>query len=256
MTLPVRYRDRLAMAAAIVGLFAAASVVTPFRGSFPNTDAALVMVVLVVAVAANGDRLAGYLAAGSCALAFDFFLTQPYERLTITHDTDIEATLLLLAIGIAVTELAVWGRRQHAAAERRAEHLGRIFEARRLTPGPGHTATDEVCAQLVRVLQLQACRFQPGVAGLGAAARLNPDGSVTMGAELWHGETQGLPRTGEVELLVVRWRTSAGALHDDQPKGFAAIAGEQTCRRGARRPGRRSAGAERTPAALDTTQTR
>ena len=78
------------------------------------------MLLVVVAVAANGDRLAGALAAVSTAVWFDFFLTQPYERLTITRRTDIETTVLLLVIGVAVTEIAVWGRRHHAIASRRA----------------------------------------------------------------------------------------------------------------------------------------
>ena len=35
---------------------------------------------------------------------------------TITRTTDIETTVLILDIGAAVTELAVWGRQQHFAA--------------------------------------------------------------------------------------------------------------------------------------------
>ena len=61
------------------------------------------MLVVVVAVAASGYRLAGYLAAVSTAAWFDFFLTQPYERFSITHRTDaIETTVLLLVIGANV----------------------------------------------------------------------------------------------------------------------------------------------------------
>ena len=66
------------------------------------------------------DRLAGILAAVSAAAWFDFFLTRPYERFTITRTADLETTVLILVIGVAVTELAVWGRRQHLAASRRA----------------------------------------------------------------------------------------------------------------------------------------
>jgi len=62
-------------------------------------------------------------AAVSAAVWFDFFLTQPYEQFTITRATDIETTVLILVLGVAVTELAVWGRRQHLAANRRAGYL-------------------------------------------------------------------------------------------------------------------------------------
>ncbi len=60
---------------------------------------------------------------------FDFFLTQPYQRFTITRRTDIETTVLLLAVGVAVTEIAVGGRRQHAAASKRAGYLDGINAA-------------------------------------------------------------------------------------------------------------------------------
>lgn len=86
---------------------------------------------MVVAVAASGHRPAGVLAAVSAAVWFDFFLTVPYEWVTITRRADIETTVLILAVGIAVTEIAVRGRRQHAAAARRAGHLDGISAAAR-----------------------------------------------------------------------------------------------------------------------------
>src|SRR5579862_4506308 len=124
-------RDRLAVLAGVAAPLALAAVLVPFRAGFPNTDAALAMLLVVVAVAANGDRLAGVLAAVSTAVWFDFFLTRPYERFTITRRTDIETTALILAVGIAVTEIAVRGRRQHTAAARRAGYLDGINAAAR-----------------------------------------------------------------------------------------------------------------------------
>ena len=90
------------------------------EGDLPATDAALAMLAMVAAVAANGHRLAGILAAPSAGVWSDFFLTQPYERFTITRRGDIETTVLLLVIGVAVTEIAVRGRRQQATASRHA----------------------------------------------------------------------------------------------------------------------------------------
>jgi len=109
-------RDGVAILAGLAAPLVLAAILVPFRASFPNTDAALALILVVVAVAANGYRLAGILAAVSAAVWFDFFLTRPYERFTITRREDIETTLLLLVIGVAVTEIAVWGRRQHTAA--------------------------------------------------------------------------------------------------------------------------------------------
>src|SRR5580700_11743516 len=122
-------RDRLAVAAGLLAPLALAAILVPFRAHFQNTEAALALVVVIVAVAAAGNRLAGYLAALSAAAWFDFFLTRPYETFDITGRYDIETTVLLLVIGVAVTELAVWGRRQHTAASRRAGYLAGINAA-------------------------------------------------------------------------------------------------------------------------------
>ena len=74
--------------AALCGLIlpvAVAAALVPFRGNFASPAAALVLVLVVVAVASFGSRFAGALAALSAAAWFDFFLTKPYERFTITH---------------------------------------------------------------------------------------------------------------------------------------------------------------------------
>jgi K+-sensing histidine kinase KdpD len=197
-------RDRLAVLAGLVAPLALAAVLVPFRGSFPNTDAALAMLLVVVAVAANGNRLAGYLAAVSAAVWFDFFLTQPYERFSITRRTDIETTVLLLVIGVAVTEIAVWGRRQYATASRRAGYLDGINSAARAVAAGGSAPAliDQVDSQLTRLLGLRSCVFQYGVAGIGRPARLHRDGSVTIGQLRWEADREGLPQNTDVELLV------------------------------------------------------
>jgi K+-sensing histidine kinase KdpD len=197
-------RDRLALVAAVVAPFLATAVMVPFRNSFANADAALVLVAVVVAVAAPGNRIAGYVAAASSAVWFDYFLTQPFERFTIASSSDVETTVLLLAIGIAVTELAVWGRREHAAASRRAAHLTGIHTVAEtaLSDHGGSAVARQAKEQLIRLLDLTSCQFQYGVAGLGAMARLHHDGRVTMGGKPWPTDARGLPRGGEVELLV------------------------------------------------------
>jgi K+-sensing histidine kinase KdpD len=196
-------RDRLAVLGGLAAPLALAAVLVPFRASFPDTDAALAMVVVVVAVAANGDRVAGVLAAVSTAVWFDFFLTEPYERLTITRRTDIETTVLLLVIGVAVTEIAVWGRRHYAIASRRAGYLDGISNAARAVAAGGSAPAliDQVSDHLVRLLSLRSCVFQYGVAGVGRPARLHRDGSVTLGQRRW-ADGEGFPPGTDVELLV------------------------------------------------------
>ena len=197
-------RDRLAVLAALAAPVALAAILVPFRTSFPNTDAALALLLVVVAVAANGYRLAGYLAALSAAVWFDFFLTQPYERFAITHRADIETTVLLLVIGVAVTEIAVWGRRQQAAASRRAGYLEGINSAAQAVAvgGSASALTEQVTSQLTQLLTLRSCGFQYGVAGIGRPARMQHDGSVTIGQRAWDVDAEGFPEGADTELLV------------------------------------------------------
>ena len=142
-------RDRVAVLAGLAAPLVLAVILVPFRSGLPNTDAALALILVVVAVAASGHRLAGVLAAVSAAAWFDFFLTVPYERFTITRRADIETTVLVLAIGAAVTEIAVRGRRQHAAAARRAGYLDGINAAARAV------ATGESAAALTSQVAMQ-----------------------------------------------------------------------------------------------------
>jgi K+-sensing histidine kinase KdpD len=195
-------RDHLAVLAALAAPLLLTLVLVPFRTSFPNTDAALALILVVVAVAAIGHRLAGVLAAVSAAAWFDFFLTRPYERFTITRSADIETTVLILVIGVAVTEIAVWGRRQHLAASRRAGYLEGINAAAEAVAVGGSPSAliDQVCAQLTRLLALHSCRFEYGVAGLGRPARLQHDGQLTPGHPSRELEGDGLP--ADTELLV------------------------------------------------------
>jgi K+-sensing histidine kinase KdpD len=77
------------------------------RNSLENTNAALVLVLWVVAAASTGIRLAGVLAALSSAAWFDFFLTAPYLTFRINDRADIETTVLLVLVGAAVSETRI-----------------------------------------------------------------------------------------------------------------------------------------------------
>jgi K+-sensing histidine kinase KdpD len=196
-------RDRLALLAALGAPPAAAAALASSRATLPAADAALILVVVVVAVAATGRRLAGVIAALSAAAWFDFFLTRPYESFDITSRANVETMVLLLVIGVAVTELAVWGRRQHAAASRRAGYLDGISAAAAAMAGGGSPSglIEEVSGQLARLLSMRSCVFQYGVAGLGGPARLRSDGQVVAARD-------GSP-DAPVELLV----ENGGLLH-------------------------------------------
>src|SRR5580692_7585285 len=100
-------RDRIAIVAAL----AAPAVLLPFRASWSNTNVALLLVVVIVGVAAIGNRVAGAVAAVWAALWFDFFFTVPYYRFTIRSSADVTTAILLLLTGLAVSQLAARARR-------------------------------------------------------------------------------------------------------------------------------------------------
>lgn len=187
------HRDRLALAAAVllpVGLSAA---LVPFRTTLPSTIAVLLLVTVVVAVAANGDRVAGLAAAASAAVWFDFFLTRPYERLTITRAVDIETTVLLLVVGAAVTELAVHRRRRGEVVVNETSYLDAIRSTAELVAsGSSPSAVvGQVCDQLTTLLDLRACRFERGQ--FGGLPVLQPDGQLRWGEAVWDVGTNGMP---------------------------------------------------------------
>ena len=134
-------RDRVAIAVAVVAPLAAAVILLPWRGSWSNTNVALLLVVVVVAVAAIGNRAAGALAALGAAVWFDFFYTVPYQRFTIRSSADVTTFILLLAVGVTVSQLAARARRLKVITITDAGYLARIHDARgadpvgRLRPG-------------------------------------------------------------------------------------------------------------------------
>ena len=195
-------RDRASVVAAVLAPFLLCLALVPFRADFANTNAALLLVLVVVAVAANGNRVAGALAALSAGVWFDFFLTQPYEHFTISNRADIETALLLLLVGVGVTELALWGRRQHLLVSRQAGYLAGIHAAADVVAAGGslNPLVEQVAEQLTRVLGVTRCRFDYGMGP--DHPRLERDGRITWRHEEWDVERRGMPEERETELIV------------------------------------------------------
>ncbi|MDT7635763.1 MAG: hypothetical protein QOC83_51 [Pseudonocardiales bacterium] len=195
--------------AALLPLLACA-VLTLFRDSIANTNAALGLVLLIVAAASTGIRSAGLVAALSSAAWFDFFLTEPYTRFDITDRADIETAVLLMLVGAAVTEVALWGRRQQARASRQQGYLDGVLRTA-ASVGAGRSSTDSlidhVCEQIVEVLRIDRCRFDPGAGS--TLATIDNDGTVTYNARPYNLSRLGLPTDTEIALVV----QSLGVVH-------------------------------------------
>jgi len=193
-------RDTAAVAAAVLGPLALAAVLLPWRASWSNTNMALLLVVAVVAIACLGNRLAGALAALSAAVWFDFFFTVPYDRLTISRSADVTTFVLLLAVGVAVSQMAAWARRLKSVTVEDAGYFTRIVSSAALTQQADtpYDVVEHVRRQLIDVLDLQDCRFEYGKL-LGQPPRLEQDGSIRTRYGYYPVDVSGLPAE-DIEL--------------------------------------------------------
>ena len=110
--------------------------------------------------------------------------------------------MLLLVVGVIVSQLAAYARRLKVVAITDAGYLAQIHQTASLTQtakSPEDVA-DHVREQLTGLLGLQECRFEYGIL-LGHPPRLGPDGTVMAGRGRWDVETVGLPGE-EIELRV------------------------------------------------------
>ncbi|WP_328743831.1 PAS domain-containing sensor histidine kinase [Streptomyces sp. NBC_00285] len=193
-------RNRIALAAALLAPLVVALALVPFRTHMTSANLALILVVVVVAVATLGSRAGGVAAALSAAAWFDFFLTRPFQRFTISHGDDITTTFLLLAVGVAVSQLAAHARTLKLVTVTDAAHLARIHETASLVQAGGspYAVVDQVGHQLTEILGLRGSRFEHGTL-LGRHPRLEQDGSVTVGRAHWDLDKDGWPGE-EIEL--------------------------------------------------------
>ena len=196
------HRDQIALTAAVVLPLGVAAILVPIRLSFANTAAALILVAVIVAVAALGNRVAGIVATVSATLWFDFFLTRPYQKLAITHRPDLETAISLFVVGIFVTELAARNRHHRATAVEEADFVDLIHGVSELaTSGaPSREVVERVREELIPLLHLQRCRYESGPAE-HPMMRLEHDGQVILGARTWAVDRLGLPGP-EIELTV------------------------------------------------------
>ena len=182
---------------------AVAAVLIPLRGVLAATSMALILVLVVVAVAICGSRRAGFVASVVAAAAFDFFLTVPYLTFSIRDASNIEAAVLLLVVGIAVTEVAQWARRELDRAGRREGYLSGVARAARLAASgsTGSDVAEVVRPMIAEVLDLDECRFTTD-GPRGDRPRLHDDGTVTWRGAAVDVEHDGLPIMDVIELPV------------------------------------------------------
>ena len=149
------------------------------RSDLPNTDVALLLVLCVGAAGMVGGRWAVLVGALASATAFDFFDTPPYHQLFMTRGRDVVTTVVLVAAGVLVGELAVRLRNYRSMAARRGEDFTVMSGAAQLMAF-GEDAALVVAAlagELATRLALVDCQFGYGPP-IGDCPQVSRDGRL------------------------------------------------------------------------------
>ncbi len=189
----------------------------PLRARLPNATIALALALTVALAAAVGTRASAAIAAVSAGVGFDVFHTRPYGSLAINRAADIETTVLLLAVGIVVGQLATRNRLHRDLAADSSYDLGRIHAVAEMVAS-GEPAAQVVLAvanELADLLALKECHYSPAYAE-HPGPFIERDGDVSWGALRWGFQTMGLP-VKEVSLSVE---------HQGRPLGRYVLLGE------------------------------
>lgn len=194
MVSPRRVPPLTALLLAFGGPLAAAALMVPLRSHVQTSSLALVMVVVVVASLVPGRRGGAVVAGISAGIWFDFFVTRPYESLSIHRSGDVQTTVLLTVVAIAIGEIAARRRsaRQESAVATQ-EMLAVYVVAEMLSAGTNAFAViDAAAEQLQQLLLLDECHFERSAEPMHRPL-INRAGDLEYGNLDWKLERDGLP---------------------------------------------------------------
>lgn len=151
----------------------------PLRARLPNTDIALVLVVVVAGVGFVAGRAAALVGAVGAGVAFDVLHTRPYGHVAITHGRDVLTTALLVVAGGTAGVLAAGLTRYRRTAASDADALALVTDAAGLvaTGGDPRLVVEALAEELEQGLGLAECRFVPEPP-TGSIPVIQRDGSI------------------------------------------------------------------------------
>jgi hypothetical protein len=141
----------------------------------------------------------------SSAIWFDFFLTPPYDRLTISHRPDLETTIAIVVVGVLVTELAARSRQHWQAANSSTAYVAMIHAIAALgaDSAPVTEIIDQTSDSLIQLLSLRACRFDRALSD-PPLAQIQSNGDIALVGMRWPAREFGIP--GPEAEIVAQWR--------------------------------------------------
>ena len=190
---------------AVLGPVVISGILVLVRDELYPTNAALVLVLPVLAAAILCGRRGGVVSAVVAALCFDFFFTRPYSSFSIDRGDDIETMVVLLVVGLVVGELVVraWRSRYLAYTSRReVDQVRRVAE---LAAGQGSTGRliTIVENEVVEILGARGARFERSPF-LTSLPRLGHD-KVTIGGDEDGADDVPLPSGPANEVALPVW---------------------------------------------------
>jgi Domain of unknown function (DUF4118) len=209
--------------------FFVAALLVVARDDIGTTNVAL-LIALVVVVAATADRAAGVATALVASLAYNFFHTEPYRSLRISDGQDILTVVLLIVIGLVVSEIsararqAISGRKRLGDAERSLERTAEL-----LASGAGVSEIwESIRRDIIRLMHVADCRFEDA-SGSGSISELpfiSRAGTLDAQRRVWVDTGFELPESGAAIRVVYRGdelgqialipRAGAGSLTDER----------------------------------------
>jgi hypothetical protein len=178
----------------------------PLRTHTQASNLALVMVAVAAAAAVPGFRLAAIAAGVSAGVWFDFFLTHPYQTLSIQHSTDVQTAILMTIVAALVGAIASRRRQAGEIAQQSSDEVvGLYVTAQMLSAGfRPPVVLETIAGQLQALLFVSRCEFDPG-------RPFHTEPMISRAGELdWRGHSWSLPHHGWPVVAVSLPVDSAG----------------------------------------------
>ncbi|MCU1395557.1 MAG: histidine kinase [Ilumatobacteraceae bacterium] len=152
----------VSIAAGPIAALLAAGLLGRVRSDVGSTNVAVVLATIVV-IAALAGRITGIVTAMTAAVSYNYFHTAPYHSLRINGGRDILTVVLLAVLGLIVSELSAWRRRNTVNARRLQESAHSLEDVVGMiaTGADAGEVRSVVEATLTEALGLRECRFEP-----------------------------------------------------------------------------------------------
>jgi hypothetical protein len=204
-------RELLGFVVGGIGAVGLAAAMVTIRGEIIPANAALALVLPVLAASVIGGRWPAVATAIVAALSFDFFFTKPYQSLKIESHNDVETTIILLVVALIAAEIGIRGRSRTGEAKRSKSEVERLYRVAEL--GARGSDTGDVVlavqAEMIGLFDLENCDFEATASY--PLPKLGVKGAIEDAPLRFAGHDFELPETG-LEVPVVAHGVSYGRL--------------------------------------------